>query len=410
MPFYPSMNRYLRQPLPLLCGALLCSHLPGQAPDAALEAVIAEEFKEQFGEDFLSDEELKELLGEEFMDELLPEPEWDMDLKARTGLGYGDNVLFGAYEQVASAYFLGTVDGLVYRLAEAGETNAYLYFYGEHMEYFEDVDPGRLYITQGQASRALDEFRTLGLTGTHIFYDQVFDASADLDSFDTFGVSAHQMEAVPHVEAILQNGIHLKLEAIVGATRYEDSYEDSDNAGSRLTLRKPMAPGAYLEATFLHDDRSYREKQPRDADGYSMDGSLRYRIDEASLRWRKQGAGPEDWQLSSQVRYLRQADNASGYYDYERVRLTQSATRMFEAWEAGFVVGFTRYDYDVRKADFSGTETLWRESWEVAVDFKRSLGEGAWLFLDGQREHNRSNSPENVYDALRVSAGVEWEM
>ena len=118
--------------------------------------MIADELKEQFGEDFLSDDELNELLGDDFTDEVLEDPNWDMDLKLRSGLGYGDNVLFGAFEQVASSYFIGSLDGLVYRLPNDGEANAYLYVYAEHLEYFEDVDAGRLYITQGQTTRQVD--------------------------------------------------------------------------------------------------------------------------------------------------------------------------------------------------------------------------------------------------------------
>ena len=404
------MDRLPLSFLLFLCSIYSAKELSSQTADAALDTVIADELKEQFGEDFLSDDELNELLGDDFTDEVLEDPNWDMDLKLRSGLGYGDNVLFGAFEQVASSYFIGSLDGLVYRLPNDGEANAYLYVYAEHLEYFEDVDAGRLYITQGQTTRQVDQLRTVGLSATHIFYDQVFDASADLDSLDTFGVSAHQMEAVPHLEVFLKNGIQLKLEAILGTTRYDDSYEDSDNIGGRLTLRKPIKPGVMLEAILFHDDRSFLEKLPRDSDGYSMDGTLRYRIDEAFLRWRKQGPAQEDWRLSSQVRFMRQKDNGAGYYDYDRLRLTQSVSRVFNKWEAGLLLSFTRHDYPVRKADFNGSETLWRENWEVMLDFKRPLGEATSFFLDGQREHNRSNSLENVYDAYRVSAGIEWEI
>ena len=107
---------------------------------------------------------------------------------------------------------------------------------------------------------------------------------------------------------------------------------------------------------------------------------------------------------------MRQKDNGAGYYDYDRFRLTQSVSRVFNKWEAGLLLSFTRHDYPVRKADFNGSETLWRENWEVMLDFKRPLGEATSFFLDGQREHNRSNSLENVYDAYRVSAGIEWEI
>jgi len=121
-----------------LCSVYAAKELSSQTADAALDSVIADELKEQFGEDFLSDDELNELLGDDFTDEVLEDPNWDVDLKLRSGLGYGDNVLFGAFEQVASSYFIGSLDGLVYRLPDDGEANAYLYVYAEHLEYFED--------------------------------------------------------------------------------------------------------------------------------------------------------------------------------------------------------------------------------------------------------------------------------
>ena len=57
---------------------------------------------------------------------------------------------------------------------------------------------------------------------------------------------------------------------------------------------------------------------------------LRYRIDEAFLRWRKQGPAQEDWRLSSQVRFMQQKDNGAGYYDYDRLRLTQCLFQSFQ--------------------------------------------------------------------------------
>ena len=399
------MNRL--QPYILILFFLTCI-LHGQETVSDVDALINEALKEQFGEDFLNDSELMELLGDDFLEELVAEPKWDMDLKVRTGLGYGDNVLYGAYEQMGSSYFFGSVDGLVYRMAEPGEANAYLYFFGEHLSYFEDVDAARLYITQGQISRPWKGNRMVALTGTHIFYDQVFDASADLDSLETFGVSAHQMEAIPHLEVPLPNGWNFKIEGILGGIRYEDSYEDSDNGGGRLSLRRNLNGGSTLEAVFSHDQRRYREKLPRDADGYSAEGRLRYTLEEASLRWLRRAAEPDGWSYSSRVRYLEQKDNTSGYYDYSRVRVTQSVSRSAVDWEASLVAGFTRYDYSVRKANFSGSDKLWREGLDLVLNLKRALNEKAWLFLDGQHEHNRSNSPENVYDASRLVVGVEW--
>ena len=42
----------------LLCSIYSAKELSSQTADAALDTVIADELKEQFGEDFLSDDEL----------------------------------------------------------------------------------------------------------------------------------------------------------------------------------------------------------------------------------------------------------------------------------------------------------------------------------------------------------------
>ena len=43
------------------------------------------------------------------------------------------------------------------------------------------------------------------------------------------------------------------------------------------------------------------------------------------------------------------------------------------------------------------------------VGLQASFGRGHFIFPRWS-EHNRSNSLENVYDAYRVSAGIEWEI
>jgi hypothetical protein len=399
------MNRLLPH---ILSPFFLACILYGQEAVSDVDALINEALNEQFGEDLLDDPELRELLGENLLKEVSEEPKWDHDLKVRTGLGHGDNVLYGAYEQVGSGYFFTSVDGLVFRLPEPGQANAYIYFYGENISYFEDVDPGRLFITQGQASHAWGETRQVGLMATHIFYDQVFDASADLDSFTSFGVSAHQVQVVPYLEAYLKNDLHFKAEALMGGAYYEDSYEDSRSGGGRLTFRKKLGELSYLEAVISHDSRRYREKNPRDADGYSVDGLLHFNINEASLRWLRSAVEPDGWSFSSKLSYVEQEDNASGYYDYSRVRVKQSASRSISDWEVTLSVGFTQYDYSVRNADFSGSDKLWRKGIESVVNLKRTLNDRAAFFLDGQFEHNRSNAAENIYDARRIVVGVEW--
>ncbi len=382
----------------------------GQTVDEALDELIEEELKGELGEDILSDGELAEILGEDFMAELSTKPGWDVDLKVRTGLGHGDNVLYGAFEQVGSGYLFGALDGLIYRLPEPGQANAYIYFYGEHLSYFEDVDDGRLYITQGQVTQGWKENRNIGLMGTHIFYDQVFDASADLDTLDTFGVSAHQFEVSPHVEVYFNDGSVFKLEAVFGGTRYEDSYEDSNNSGGRLTFRREFSEVSSLEAIYTNDHRNYREKSPRDADGYAMDGLLQFRIQQGALNWRRNASSPTGWNFLSSAKYLLQEDNGSGYYDYRRFRISQSAARLTEDWETKLVAAYSRYDYVVRPAETGGTEFLYREGMELTLNLKRTLNDRAKLFFDGQFEHNHSNSLENVYDATRVVLGIEWAL
>ena len=382
----------------------------GQAVDAALVGLLEEEGIDLDGE-LLTDEDLVELLGEEMVGELLEDPDWEVDLKFRTGLGYGDNVLYGAYEEVGSGYFLGAVDGLVFRNVEDSPWNAFLYFYGEHMEYFEDVDPGMLYVTQGQASRyTANDDKNLGLSATHIFYDQVFDASADLDTFDTFGVSAHQYEAVPFIDFYLEDGWQFRIEGLVGGSRYEDSYDDSDSTGGLVKLKRTLGERSDISLEYSYEDREYRERGNRDSEGYSVGGLLNLKVGVTVLNYRLKPKETGGWAFRTQLSHYAQWDGVAEYTDYDRVRVAQSASRTWGKWDLFLSGRYTWYDYPVRTAVFEGTETLYRRALETNANLSRRLTDQTALFLETQFERNESNSADNVFSATRVVLGVEWSL
>jgi hypothetical protein len=360
--------------------------------------------------ELLTEGDLEEVLGKELLKELFDEPEWELDLKFRAGLGYGDNVLFGAYEEVNSGYFLGAIDGLYYRTVD-DSWSAYVYVFGEHMEYFENVDAGKLYVTQGQVSRLSDsEERNYGLSATHLFYDQVFDASVDRVNFDTFGVSAHQLEIEPFLEFYFKDGGQLRVEALVGGSRYEDSYDDSDSLGGLLKYQRSIGEHSSLSLEYLFEDREYLEKAARDAEGYAVEGFTRLKVGMGIISLRVNENEEGGWRFDTKLSHYRQRDEEAGYSDYDRVRLKQSASRSWGDWDLKLSGRYSWYDYDVRSAEFGGDDLLYRKVLEWSVNVSRTLNEEMAVFLESQFERNRSNSPDNQFSAGRVVMGVEWSL
>jgi hypothetical protein len=380
-----------------------------QTVEDALDEILRDGDFSLDGE-LLTEQDLAELLGDDDLADLLEQRNWELDLKFRSGFGYGDNVLYGAYEKMGSGYLFGAIDGFYYRNVEDSPWNAFLYFYGEHLEYFEDVDAGRLYVTQGQVSRlTANQDKTFGLSATHIFYDQVFDASADLDTFDTFGVSAHQYEAVPFVDFHFQGGWLFRAEGMFGGSRYEDSYDDSDSVGGLLKLKRTMGKRSDVSLEYSYEARDYLEKVNRDFEGYSVGGLLNLKVGIAMLQYRLQPK-EDGWAYRTQLSHYTQRDGEDGYTDYDRVRVSQSASKAWDKWDLLLSARHTWYDYPVRTAEFGSTETLYRRALEANANLSWDLSEDSAVFLETQFERNESNSADNVFSASRVVLGVEWSL
>ena len=392
----------------LILFALSIHNLFSQNLDTELDALLkAEGFDIDLQGELLTEEDMTELLGDEIMSDILRPKTWELDFKLRTGVGYGDNVLYGAYEEVSSGYFLGAIDSLYFRTKD-DPWNAFIYFYGEHLEYFENVDAGRLYVTQGQLSRlSVDQKKNYGLSSTHLFYDQVFDASADLDNFDTFGVSAHQLEVEPFLDIYLNNGIELRLEGMVSGSRYEDSYDDSDSFGGLVKFKKPIGDRSLLMAEYFFEDRNYLEKSSRDAQGYAIDGQTRLQIGVMKLTLKVDSDKQDGWNFRHEFSHYAQRDKEAGYSDYNRMRFSQKASKAWKQWELILSGRCTWYDYLVRTAAFDGSDLLYRRAVEGSFILNRELSEKTSLFFESQYERNRSNSPDNVFSATRFVLGIE---
>ena len=388
---------------------LVGSILYGQAVDPELEALLKEEgFDLDLDGDLLTEGDLEELLGKELLDELFEESEWELDLKLRAGLGYGDNVLFGAFEEVDSGYLLGAFDGLYYRTVD-DLWSAYVYFFGEHMEYFENVDSGKLYVTQGQVSRLSEsQERNYGLSAPHLFYDQVFDASLDQVNFDTFGVSAHQVEIEPFVEFYFEDGDQLRVESLWGGSRYEDSYDDSDSLGGLVRYQRPIGERSILSLEYLFEDRQYLEKDARDAEGYAAEGVTRLKVGMGTISLRVNAEN--GWRFDTKLNHYTQRDEEAGYSDYDRIRFKHTVSRAWGQWDLKLSGRYSWYDYLVRPAEFGGDALLYRRVVEGSVNLSRTLNEDLALFLESQVERNRSNSLDNQFSAGRVMMGVEWSL
>ena len=371
------------------------------------ELLKAEGFDIDLNGELLTEEDLSELLDNNALGDLFKESNWELDLKIRAGLGYGDNVLYGAFEDVSSGYFLGSVDGLYYRTKD-DDWNAFVYFFGEHLEYFENVDSGRLYVTQGQLSRITkDQKQNLGLSATHLFYDQVFDASADLDTFNSLGVSAHQIEVEPFVDFYLPNESEFRIQGLFSGSRFEDSYDDSDSLGALVRLKRPFGELTTVTVEYFFEDRNFLERASRDSEGFAIDGETRLQIGIATITLKVDEKEPEGWSFRSELSHYSQRDQEAGFTDFDRIRISQKASKSWDEWELYLAGRYTWFDHLVRIAEFGGDDLMYRRVFEATLALTREISDQTSIFFESQYERNRSNSPDNIFSATRLVIGLE---
>ena len=363
-----------------------------------------------------------DLTAEQLLDSWLAPPElvlpppapWKLDLTARAGGGYKENVLFSAVREQNSAFSLAEVDAFLYRESDSPD-QFYLYGFADQRHYF-DLDRGdneHLAVAEASWTRTFREPGAVNLRGTYSFIDQFFDASLSDTETDAIRLFQHDAGLRGHVEKEIAPRLTLRLGGGANRVDVRDLDDDYRRWRGLARLEYSCGPRGKAGVSLEHDRDDYAERPRRTATGEPLDGNaVAIAAETLTLYAQRNWDADRRWQTRLTLTGRWRDDDGGGYYDDRswRASLLLRGPVAGCRWEAGLYYGDT--DYDVRPAIYGAVAGphLYRSVWRTRFRLERDLGLHASLFAEVSHEDNDSNDPLDVYTQTWAVLGAGYRL
>jgi hypothetical protein len=330
---------------------------------------------------------------------LLPLAVWDATARVTAGLGYRDNVLRTSVAPEGSAFLGTSFDASLLRFADSG---AYfmLFFLGDDVRYFDAPSVGYEQFFSGVAQGAvpvgtLDE---LGGKFNYLYQHQVLDVSETEETLTRMLVEGHTLALRPDWRHTFGGG---------WATRFQGELSDYWEASGRLELIRGYGHRSEFLLSGRYGQLWYDSREQFDAAGGSISNTaLVYRQEEVGGEWRHYFDEARHWRLTSKIAFMRNQDNGSGYFDYDRLLFSEQLRWQTERWEMSAGVRIGNYRYSVHQV---GNEPFERSFVSLDARIERRLGKHWLLYALAERDWNTSNDPLDEYDDWMAGGGVGYE-
>jgi hypothetical protein len=334
--------------------------------------------------------------------------EWDTTARITTGLGYRDNVLRSSVASVGSAFFNTAADVSFLRLTDSG---AYLtvFVLGDDTRYFDapEVNYEQFFSGTVQAVTPVGVRDELGGQCTFLYQHQVLDVSETEALPTRLLVEGYNLALRPHWKRTLGGGWAGQIEVLGLRQLYDQDLDDCWELGGRASAIRRYGSRSEFAAGYLVKQLRYDTREQFDSFGVALPGtSLDYWQHELAAQWRHHWDEARHWRTTTKLGYLISRDNGSGYFDYDRVLLSQQWRWSGGNWEIKATARGGWYFYHNQ---IVGTEERERSYAAVELRGERRLGKQWLLYVAAEREWNFSNDPLDEYRDWMATAGAGVE-
>ncbi len=333
---------------------------------------------------------------------------WDVSARAEVGGGYRHNVLLTSFAPVSSPFVSVAADASFIRLSETGSEFT-LFFLGEDKQYSDvpSVNGERFASATAQLARPLGLRNKLGIELSGFYQNQVMDVSETETNRTRILVEGVGISLKPKWNHTLGHGWEMRLEAIGGPQLYAGDVDSYWEAGGKLSLLRTYGHKSELSINFQSLHWLYDGREQTDLQGDPVSGtSLAFWRPEVFAQWRHNWDDQRRWTTTTKIGWLWNQDNGSGYWDYDRLGLSQKVRWRQGNWEiaAGARLGW--YLYHVQSA---GAERRERSYATVDLRVERRLGKHWFVYASGESDWNWSNQSLDQYSDWTAGAGVGRE-
>ena len=150
---------------------------------------------------------------------------------------------------------------------------------------------------------------------------------------------------------------------------------------------------------WLYDDREQTDLQGEPVPGTS----LAFWRPEVFGQWRHNWDEQRRWTTTTKVGWLWNQDNGSGYWDYDRLALSQKVRWRQGGWEIAAGARFGWYLYRVQSV---GAERRERSYATLDLRVERRLGKHWFVYASAESDWNWSNQSLDQYSDWTAGAGM----
>ncbi|MBN2506215.1 MAG: hypothetical protein JXQ71_05925 [Verrucomicrobia bacterium] len=335
---------------------------------------------------------------------------WDVTARLTAGGGYRDNVLLTSVAPENSAFVAAAADVSFMRLSERGSQWTF-FLLGEDTRYFDSpsVPKEQVFSGTAQVQEPVGPRDRIGGLLQYLYQNQILDVSETEADLRRVLVEGHDILFRPHWQHSLGRGWAVTLEGTLNRQFYAADLDDYWEGAGRLSLARRYARHAEVSVGYQSRHRFYDTRSQYDSQGILRpDTSLVYWQHEVAGQWRHYWDAPRHWRTVTRAGLLLNRDNGSGYFDYDRLQVSQQVRWSHLGWEVTGQARMGWYRYAVQRI---GNEHRDRAYYALHLRLERRLGRHWLLYAAAEREWSVSNDPLDEYDDWIATAGmgVEFE-
>jgi hypothetical protein len=334
---------------------------------------------------------------------------WDVSTRLSAGGGYRGNVLLSSVRPEGSSFIEASADFSAIRLSETGSSFT-LFVLGELQRYLdsEQVENEGILYAVARMETPLDPANTIGGESQYLYQNQILDVSETEAVLRRARVLGHGLSFKPDWEHSLNDAWSLRLEGTALRQLFEEELDDYWEGFGRLTLDYAYGNRSTVSVGYELRHRFYDTREQYDDSGAAVPRTdLVYRYHEAGGEWRHHWDAERRWRTTLKAGFLRNEDNGSGYFNYDRVQVSAQVRWREGGWDARLQGRGGWYWYPNQQV--LGEERV-RSLYALELRVERQIDSHWLLYAAASREWNLSNEPLEEYTDWMASGGIGVEL
>lgn len=347
------------------------------------------------------------------MEEPSPVLLWDTSLTLRSGGGHNSNpsLAYLSSARKPSAFLEYGGDLMFFRLPAGGDS-AYVFISGDDRRYLtaDEVPGEQNFIAVANYTHESPSWWRAGSTFSYVYLHQYLDLSEIDSGVGTARVRGNNLNFKPMVGMTWKTNWQGQLELPVSRQFFSGTAGDFLDLGPLLTFTRRLDRGSQVSLAYGWTRRAYDDTPfltPDEPSGFGELEILRY--NNVNLRWQQNWDADKHWSTTARFGLTTARDNGSGYYDYDRYRISGTVRYERKRWTLLIEGGVTWTDYLVQTVSETDSSLRYQHHLFASIRLEYLLWESLKWNAAFAYERSTGNLNADNYLVRTVSTGLEWE-